>query len=630
MLLANEDKTLTKLGNLASGSISQTLVDSGSEIISIAPTISGRVYSLPAPTPKVGVDSSTTLVSKQFLNESTFAFTVAGTEIPALKSVIFNYIASSWVVVSSTVSAATLQQLNASGNITAWNSVVEIGATPLTANVTLTLPACASNIGKEIKLKRLDSTNFTVTLAPFAGDSVEVTTPGVLNSQFGALTLVCVSTTKSEQIGNIGTTPVLAEFGEVTIAAQTITSTVMADFPTATTFTLPSAGTWEVLITVAHQAASNAVINTQVANVTGGNTIVPNSQMTGGDVAGNFANESSLVLRLTISGSNTYKLQALRSISDVAIFASTQSGSRISYKKISGFSPVSGTTVDTISVNLTGSNLSIPVVNTDVIFNTIAFGSIPYNTSTGVFTLTSGKTYELECTLKSRASAAGYVQYEWVDATTGVAISGGINGLDMHAPSALVEGSSSRAYLLYTPATNQTVRVRVTGIVGIAIFLDAQRCNANIKQLGSSATTTTTAASVICRNKTAQSIPTSAWTALTNWTEVKDTTNSFNPLTGIFTAPRAMTVQVSAGNSVTTTAAGQYYGVSIYKSGIQLYNTLLTSGSGGNQYPNTGGAIELSVGDTLQIRSFNAGTTANDVPSASNSWFTILEIPPTF
>jgi hypothetical protein len=199
---------------------------------------------------------------------------------------------------------------------------------------------------------------------------------------------------------------------------------------------------------------------------------------------------------ITTTGSATYKLRWLTSSNTAVIYNNGSLGvlesgnSKISWKKIGGFLPiVGGTTVDTVSVNLTGSNQSIPAVNTDVIFNTLAYGNIPYNTSTGVFTLTAGKTYELEATLKSRGTTAGYIQYEWVDATSGTAITGGINGVDMHAPSTLVEGISPRAYLMYTPVTNQTVKVRVTGISGTALFLDSSRCNANIKQLGTTAWT---------------------------------------------------------------------------------------------------------------------------------------------
>jgi hypothetical protein len=101
--------------------------------------------------------------------------------------------------------AKTVQQLNTTGNVTAWNSIIEIGAIPLTANIIITLPAISTlHIGKEIILKRLDNTAFTVTIIPSPfGNTTEITTPSVLNSRYGALTVTAVSATKSEQTGSI-------------------------------------------------------------------------------------------------------------------------------------------------------------------------------------------------------------------------------------------------------------------------------------------------------------------------------------------------------------------------------------------------------------------------------------------
>jgi hypothetical protein len=99
----------------------------------------------------------------------------------------------------------TIQQISATGNITAWNSIVEIGATPLTANIVLTLPAIAGQIGKSIILKRLDSAPFVVSISPFPGDTIETTTPASLNTQFGSLTLTSISSTKTEQTSHNGT-----------------------------------------------------------------------------------------------------------------------------------------------------------------------------------------------------------------------------------------------------------------------------------------------------------------------------------------------------------------------------------------------------------------------------------------
>jgi hypothetical protein len=64
----------------------------------------------------------------------------------------------------------------------------------------------------------------------------------------------------------------------------------------------------------------------------------------------------------------------------------------------------------------------------DVILNTTdqsVGSSVTYNTSTGVYTLTAGTTYELSFTPSwtfSGSSNDPYVQYDWVDATTNTAL----------------------------------------------------------------------------------------------------------------------------------------------------------------------------------------------------------------
>jgi hypothetical protein len=135
-------------------------------------------------------------------------------------------------------SVDTIQQLNATGVVAAWGSLVEIGATPLTANAIITLPASAGNAGKTITFKRLDNTAFTVTLNPAAGDAGEVTTPTVLNSQFGALTVEAVSSTKYEQVSNISAA-VAATTNALTASGAAFVSTVDSVVATLT----PTVGT---------------------------------------------------------------------------------------------------------------------------------------------------------------------------------------------------------------------------------------------------------------------------------------------------------------------------------------------------------------------------------------------------
>lgn len=97
----------------------------------------------------------------------------------------------------------TIQSINSTGSIATWNSIVEIGKVPLTANISITLPVCLGNTGKDVIIKRLDNTLFTVTVLAGGSDLTEITTPSVVNNQFGSITISCVSNAKSEQTSGI-------------------------------------------------------------------------------------------------------------------------------------------------------------------------------------------------------------------------------------------------------------------------------------------------------------------------------------------------------------------------------------------------------------------------------------------
>jgi C1q domain len=127
---------------------------------------------------------------------------------------------------------------------------------------------------------------------------------------------------------------------------------------------------------------------------------------------------------------------------------------------------------------------------------------------------------------------------------------------------------------------------------------------------------------VICRGKTAQFI--TGWATLTNWIEVQDLTNSFDPITGIFVAPRSGIYAFSVGDGLIN-PVGSYIGLSIIKNGVQMYNVLDSTPNANIQYKGLSGTIELAAGDTFSPRAYHASA-SNDNPSASNSWFTITEV----
>jgi hypothetical protein len=108
----------------------------------------------------------------------------------------------------SAVNVQTLdvtQTLNATGNVTAWGQVVLIGATALTTNITITLPTVVGNTNKSIRFVRVDNSAFTVTIAPFAGQTTTLLNAGVeLNTQNNAIVVTAIDATTSRQTSGNG------------------------------------------------------------------------------------------------------------------------------------------------------------------------------------------------------------------------------------------------------------------------------------------------------------------------------------------------------------------------------------------------------------------------------------------
>jgi len=150
--------------------------------------------------------------------------------------------------------------------------------------------------------------------------------------------------------------------------------------------------------------------------------------------------------------------------------------------------PSTGSLLDFIQVIQTN-NLTGYTVGVDIVFNTIVGGSgILYNNSTGVFTLLAGKTYELYgaphwATFTDQTTP--YVMYQWVDAITNTPIST-ISGIAEPLNRNTTEANVTSIRVIYTPSTNQTVKLRVTGASGTATLRGDVSSSAQITQVGSS------------------------------------------------------------------------------------------------------------------------------------------------
>jgi hypothetical protein len=171
----------------------------------------------------------------------------------------------------------------------------------------------------------------------------------------------------------------------------------------------------------------------------------------------------------------------------VTTTGSRQSGydwDKIMYKLVAGNLPVTGQTVDYVSVSRTGSDQTVNS-NSVIVFNTINGGNIPYNTTTGSFSLTAGKTYKLIAgvSLSNGNTTAKEVNFFWKNAAGDILGSKG----EMLSPNANVEASGNGiAYAIYTPTINTTVSV-IVSYSSTSTILWQNYTFASIEQIGSSA-----------------------------------------------------------------------------------------------------------------------------------------------
>ena len=152
---------------------------------------------------------------------------------------------------------------------------------------------------------------------------------------------------------------------------------------------------------------------------------------------------------------------------------------------ISGNAPVTGQSVEYVSAG----SIYLTAVgdNRDLIFPTNFGGNIPYNTTTGVFTLSANKTYLFQAQVRvNTPSASGsYIEYGFVDAVSNALLVNGTQTITSSTTSTAGFGSNPVINFIYTPTSNQTVKLRTTSNTsGTQTVVSG---TANITQIGSSA-----------------------------------------------------------------------------------------------------------------------------------------------
>lgn len=137
---------------------------------------------------------------------------------------------------------------------------------------------------------------------------------------------------------------------------------------------------------------------------------------------------------------------------------------------------------------------------------------------------------------------------------------------------------------------------------------------------------------VIADTPTAQSIPNNSSTIVTNWVERTDLNNNFNPVTGVFTAPRlgkyTVTAMITYANAAF--AAGSEATVVVHVNGVQARAgrfEIPVAGTMVFSSPPSPFPLYLNAGDTVDIRAYQNSGAAVNTSSSTNTWVTIEEKP---
>jgi hypothetical protein len=287
---------------------------------------------------------------------------------------------------------------------------------------------------------------------------------------------------------------VLAESGVTTLASQYIqTSATFTDVPSLSV-TLPSAGKYEFAVSyTVRNDTSNAQQTMRVVNSV---LTVLDSINSKQAIANDFTFiEVTRVFQYAGGAGELIKVQlASNGTATAQLMSDTNAGqTRIAWKKIGGFTPVIGQSIDYASSG-TFSNTS-GVSGNDLLWTGV-LGNIPYNAVTGQFTLKAGKVYDLESAVRAVTFASpstGVLQYSWtlVSGTPLPASMAGV-GTVFSTANTNSDGSQPVAKITgYTPSVDSVVKVNISFVAGGAVNLAGagSQSYVSIKQLGSTAFT---------------------------------------------------------------------------------------------------------------------------------------------
>lgn len=485
--------------------------------------------------------------------------------------------------------ADSVQNVSTNTTLADWNRTVLVDTT--SGSVTVTLPAAASNTGKTITIKKISSDNNSVIVDANASETIDGSATVTMSTAQGS-TLYRSDGTNVKIVADANESYVAAENGFTELAAQTTTSGTLED---VTGGAIPlTAGTWEISYNVQtdHTTGDNSSIHLAITNAS--NVVVDGSEKTrGGTVTTAQPLTASVIV--TVPSSEVYKLRKSDGGGGTMSILNTAShGSTITWKKIGGYAPVIGQSVDYVHVG--SATLNQPTTaGAAVVFPTILSGNIPYSTSTGQFTLTAGKTYRLE------GSPTGGSVY-WYNVT------GAANLSEDSSGSATNNAANLEAVAYFTPSVNSIVELRATST---STFTSANGVasgsfTARVQQLGSTAFTGV-AMNALTNAIAAGSLDNTNYAQTWNW-------STANTQTGLSMTANALTtgeiVDFSTastsftGNLLNLTSTGNSGGVTGTLAKLDIVGS--SSAAKGLAVNNAGTGDSINVASTGTGLAFNA------------------------
>jgi filamentous hemagglutinin len=330
---------------------------------------------------------------------------------------------------------------------------------------------------------------------------------------------------------------------------------------------------------------------------TGNSQYGPGARIFGYDT-GNYSANLQFATKINGAGNNALSTNMVLSGNSLYVGGTTGTGNVYTGNVIVNGQPTTYGYVNPgyVNVGLTNTITGIGGGST-LIYDTVLKNNgtaVTYNTGTGVFTLTAGVTYNLMATgswITFSDTSGGYIVYSWVDATTNTRLdtTGDSDGIAEPLNRPVNEFGATAAELIYTPVTNQTVKVYVVAAGGTVSLRGGTGSKAIVTQLNPSIAVQATATGTInnqyasITNNTDISISSGVAKDVTFDTVTASSGIPYSTSTGVFTLTSGVTYRFTGEISF----AG-YTGYALYQLVDATTNTAINGQISANPSYNSG------------------------------------------